>query len=89
AVIVGREIIISALREWMAEVGHRASVAVSYIGKIKTTLQMTAIIVLLANIPLLLPVGYIALAGAAALTLWSMVLYLRAAWPFLLPKAPD
>ena len=89
AVIVGREIIISALREWMAEVGHRASVAVSYIGKIKTTLQMTAIIVLLANIPLLLPVGYIALASAAALTLWSMVLYLRAAWPFLLPKTPD
>lgn len=89
AVIVGREIIISALREWMAEVGHRASIAVSYIGKIKTTLQMTAIIVLLANIPLLLPVGYIALAGAAVLTLWSMVLYLRAAWPFLLPKAPD
>lgn len=89
AVIVGREIIISALREWMAEVGQRASVAVSYIGKIKTTLQMTAIIVLLANIPLLLPIGYIALAGAAALTLWSMVLYLRAAWPFLLPKTPD
>lgn len=89
AVIVGREIIISALREWMAEVGHRASIAVSYIGKIKTTLQMTAIIVLLANIPLLLPVGYIALAGAAVLTLWSMVLYLRAAWPFLLPKTPD
>ncbi|PUA30864.1 MAG: CDP-diacylglycerol--glycerol-3-phosphate 3-phosphatidyltransferase [Cellvibrio sp. 79] len=89
AVIVGREIIISALREWMAEVGHRASVAVSYIGKIKTTLQMTAIIVLLANIPLLLPIGYVALAGAAVLTLWSMVLYLRAAWPFLLPKTPD
>lgn len=84
AVIVGREIIISALREWMAEMGQRASVAVSYIGKIKTTLQMTAIIVLLTDIPLLLEVGYIALAGAAALTLWSMVLYLRAAWPFLL-----
>lgn len=89
AVIVGREIIISALREWMAELGQRASVAVSYIGKIKTTLQMTAIIVLLMDIPLLLPVGFIALAGAAALTLWSMVLYLRAAWPFLLPQNPD
>ncbi|HTF94873.1 MAG TPA: CDP-diacylglycerol--glycerol-3-phosphate 3-phosphatidyltransferase [Cellvibrio sp.] len=89
AVIVGREIIISALREWMAELGQRASVAVSYIGKIKTTLQMTAIIVLLMDIQVLLPIGFIALAGAAVLTLWSMVLYLRAAWPFLLPKAPD
>jgi len=87
AVIVGREIIISALREWMAEVGQSASVAVSYIGKIKTTLQMTAIIVLLADIQLLYPIGFIALAGAAALTLWSMVLYLRAAWPFLLADA--
>lgn len=84
AVIVGREIIISALREWMAEMGQRASVAVSYIGKIKTTLQMTAIIVLLMDIPFLYPLGFIALAGAAALTLWSMLLYLRAAWPFLL-----
>ncbi len=89
AVIVGREIIISALREWMAELGQRASVAVSYIGKIKTTLQMTAIIVLLMDVPLLMPLGFISLAGAAALTLWSMVLYLRAAWPYLLPKAPD
>ena len=85
AVIVGREIVISALREWMAEVGQRASVAVSSIGKIKTTLQMTAIIVLLTNIPLLIPIGFVALAGAAILTLWSMILYLRAAWPFLLP----
>ena len=84
AVIVGREIVIAALREWMAELGERASIAVSYIGKIKTTLQMTAIIVLLADITLLNPLGFIALAGAAALTLWSMVLYLRAAWPFLL-----
>src|SRR6187551_2100735 len=89
AVIVGREIVISALREWMAEVGQRASVAVSSIGKIKTTLQMTAIIVLLANIPLLLPIGFIALAGAAVLTLWSMILYLRAAWPYLLPESPN
>lgn len=83
AVIVGREIVISALREWMAELGQRASVAVSYIGKIKTTLQMTAIIVLLIDHPLLHIPGFIALAGAAILTLWSMILYLRAAWPFL------
>lgn len=85
AVIVGREIVISALREWMAEMGQRASVAVSYIGKIKTTLQMTAIIVLLMDLSFLMLIGYIALASAAVLTLWSMVLYLRAAWPFLLP----
>ncbi|HEY7883551.1 MAG TPA: CDP-diacylglycerol--glycerol-3-phosphate 3-phosphatidyltransferase [Cellvibrionaceae bacterium] len=82
-VIVGREIVISALREWMAEIGERASVAVSYIGKIKTTLQMTAIIILLADIPLLLPIGFIALFGAAVLTLWSMLLYLKAAKPAL------
>jgi CDP-diacylglycerol---glycerol-3-phosphate 3-phosphatidyltransferase len=89
AIIVGREIVISALREWMAGLGQRASVAVSSIGKVKTTLQMTAIIVLLMNIQLLLPIGFIALAGAAALTLWSMIIYLRAAWPYLLPESPD
>lgn len=86
AVIVGREIIISALREWMAELGQRASIAVSYIGKVKTTLQMVAIIVLLIDMRMLMDLGYVALAGAAVLTLWSMVLYLRAAWPFLLPN---
>lgn len=84
SVIVGREIVISALREWMAELGKRASVAVSYIGKIKTTLQMIALIVLLANIGPLIWVGYVALVGAAALTLWSMLLYLKAASPHLL-----
>ena len=73
----------------MSELGQRASVAVSYIGKIKTTLQMTAIIVLLMDLPFLMLIGYIALAGAAVLTLWSMVLYLRAAWPFLLPDVDN
>lgn len=87
AVIVGREIIISALREWMAELGQRASVAVSYIGKIKTTLQMAAIVVLLMDLDVLYNLGYLALAGAAGLTLWSMVLYLRAASPFLLANS--
>ena len=87
AVIVGREIIISALREWMAELGQRASVAVSYIGKIKTSLQMVAIVVLLMDVDLLYNLGYLALAGAAGLTLWSMVLYLRAASPFLLANS--
>jgi CDP-diacylglycerol--glycerol-3-phosphate 3-phosphatidyltransferase len=81
AVIVGREIVISALREWMAGLGKRASVAVSSVGKIKTTLQMVAIIVLLSNIQVLQIIGFIAYIGAAALTLWSMIIYLRAAWP--------
>jgi len=85
-VIIGREIVISALREWMAKVGQSASVAVSYIGKLKTTFQMTALIVLLANISILIPIGLIALFGAAALTLWSMIIYLRAAWPYLRPN---
>lgn len=87
-VIIGREIVISALREWMAELGQRASVAVSYIGKIKTTLQMTALIVLLADLPFALFywLGYIALYSAALLTLWSMILYLKAALPFMRTK---
>lgn len=89
-VIIGREIVISALREWMAEVGSRASVAVSYIGKIKTTAQMVSIITLLAFPPGVagawLGTGLLYL--AAVLTLWSMFLYLRAAWPDLFPKHP-
>ena len=83
-VIISREIIISALREWMAELGKRANVAVSNIGKVKTTMQMIAIIVLLGAGSILewlfVPVGYAALYIAAALTLWSMVIYLAAAY---------
>jgi CDP-diacylglycerol--glycerol-3-phosphate 3-phosphatidyltransferase len=89
-VIVGREIVISALREWMAELGKRASVAVSGIGKVKTTCQMISIIVLLLFRPgvsdIMTIVGYVSLYAAAVLTLWSMVLYLKAAWPVLFPK---
>lgn len=86
-VIVGREIVISALREWMAEVGQRASVAVSYIGKLKTAAQMGSITALLA-FPAdgdfwLVDAGYILLYVASGLTLWSMVIYLKAAWPSL------
>jgi CDP-diacylglycerol--glycerol-3-phosphate 3-phosphatidyltransferase len=84
-VIIGREIVISALREWMAEMGERGQVAVSWIGKVKTTLQMVALLVLLAfpqGNPLAL-VGVVTLYVAAVLTLWSMYLYLRAAWPHL------
>ena len=84
-VIIGREIVISALREWMAEIGERTRVGVSMIGKVKTTLQMIAILVLIAVPPfsLLSWVGILTLYGAALLTLWSMFVYLRAAWPLL------
>jgi len=84
-VIIGREIVISALREWMAEMGARAQVAVSNIGKIKTTLQMVAILVLIAAVPGTLAawIGIAALYAATVLTLWSMIVYLVAAWPHL------
>lgn len=86
-IIIGREIVISALREWMAELGKRANVAVSWLGKLKTTIQMIAIIVLMAAGPLLphwfLWAGYLLLYIAAALTVWSMVLYLRAAQEYM------
>ena len=92
AIIIGREIAISALREWMAEVGARAKVAVSMIGKIKTTAQMIALLCLLYHDPLwVVPVreiGYVTLYVAALLTLWSMIVYLRAAWPSL-NREPD
>jgi CDP-diacylglycerol--glycerol-3-phosphate 3-phosphatidyltransferase len=86
AVIIGREIVISALREWMAEIGARAQVAVSSMGKWKTAAQMLALVILLANPPAMtfwVIVGYALLIIAAGLTLWSMVQYLRAAWPHL------
>lgn len=84
-VIIGREIVISALREWMAEMGKRGSVAVSWIGKVKTTLQMVALLLLLGSMPgtLIAQLGVVTLYAAAILTLWSMLQYLRAAWPEL------
>ncbi len=87
-VIVGREIVISALREWMAELGQRTSVAVSYVGKVKTVFQMVAIVGLLAVDPAtdegwMLALSYLMLYTAAVLTLWSMFIYLRAAWEVL------
>lgn len=89
-IIIGREIVISALREWMAEAGKRASVAVNMLGKLKTTMQMVSIIVLLAQAPgtenFVSNVGLVALQVAAALTLWSMIVYLRAAWSDLKPQ---
>ena len=86
-VIIGREIVISALREWMAEIGKRTQVAVSFIGKIKTTAQMTALLLLLYRQPLwgfpTNEIGVLLLYVAAILTLWSMAIYLKAAWPLL------
>jgi len=82
-VIISREITISALREWMAELGKRASVAVSYVGKLKTAAQMVSINVLLVHLPALDTLGYWLLYVAAVLTIWSMLVYLRAAWPDL------
>lgn len=83
AVIIGREITVSALREWMAELGKRARVSVNAIGKFKTAAQMIAILLLVYERPLLgLPIydiGVGLLFVAAGLTLWSMVVYLRAA----------
>lgn len=79
-VIICREIIISSLREWMAEVGKRTSVAVSWLGKLKTTLQMTAIVVLLIIPPIknssITVIAYIFLYIAVILTIWSMFVYL-------------
>lgn len=82
-VIISREIAVSALREWMAELGNRTSVAVSYVGKLKTTFQMVAITVLLLNWESLELIGYVLLMVSVILTLWSMFIYLKAAWPYL------
>ena len=88
AIIIGREITVSALREWMAELGQRTSVGVSWIGKLKTGFQMTAIGMMIWQIdtPFGWPwytMGYVLLFIAAALTLWSMLMYLRLAWPLM------
>ncbi|MNE88313.1 CDP-diacylglycerol--glycerol-3-phosphate 3-phosphatidyltransferase [compost metagenome] len=86
AIIIGREIVVSALREWMAELGARAHVAVSELAKWKTAAQMLALIMLLANPPQFtfwVLLGYGLLIVAAILTLWSMLQYLLAAWPHL------
>lgn len=89
AIIVGREISISALREWMAEVGMRATVRVAFLGKLKTVMQMVALIVLIlqhekeAEALRLYHIGEGLLVVAGVLTIWSGLHYLRAAWPAL------
>lgn len=86
-VIIGREITVSALREWMARIGQSASVAVQGLGKVKTAVQMTAIPLLLVDTRLFgiptRPLGHVLIALAAVLTVWSMFYYLRRAWPYL------
>ena len=85
AIIIGREITVSALREWMSQIGARSSVAVSWFGKWKTAAQIVGISLMLYQDPVLgLPVyeyGEWLLYAAVALTLWSMIDYLRAAGP--------
>lgn len=87
AIIVGREITISALREWMAEVGASSKVAVSMLGKIKTNAQMFALVLLIYREPIgqfnTAQTGLWLLYVAAVLTIWSMIGYLRSAWPAL------
>ncbi len=83
-IMISREIIISALREWMAELGKRSSVAVSWLGKYKTAAQMLAIFGLTAQLSsVLTDFSFVMFYVAAALTLWSMVSYLILAWPEL------
>ena len=84
-IIIGREITISALREWMAQMGKRNSVAVATIGKFKTTAQMLAILLLLAGMKdfygfNLILIGNILMLIASVLTIWSMFYYLKMAW---------
>ncbi len=85
AIIIGREITVSALREWMATIGERSNVAVSRGGKVKTTLQMIGIGLMVYHNEMfgidVYFIGFALLLLAAVMTLWSMVTYLRAAWP--------
>ncbi len=92
-IIIGREITISALREWMAKIGAAKSVAVSMLGKIKTAAQMLAIPLLLYHVPLfgldVLVLGNWLIWIAALLTLWSMGYYLRMAWPEIAKRSAE
>lgn len=92
-IIIGREIAISALREWMAQIGSSKNVAVSMLGKVKTTFQMIAILLLLYQEPVLSfssrQLGTLLIYLAALLTLWSMVYYLMLAMPQILKKSQE
>jgi CDP-diacylglycerol--glycerol-3-phosphate 3-phosphatidyltransferase/cardiolipin synthase len=93
SIIIGREITISALREWMAKIGASKSVAVSMLGKIKTSAQMLAIPMLLYYAPVagvdMREAGVLLIWLAALLTLWSMGYYLRMAWPEIVRRSGD
>ncbi len=93
AIIIGRELTISALREWMAEIGASNLVAVSGFGKLKTIMQMVGLGMMLWTYPFLgIPIytiGLTLLIIAAGLTLWSMFVYIRAAWPSLMESNTD
>ncbi len=95
AIIIGREIVISALREWMAEMGERSVVAVTGIAKLKTIFQLVGVGAMLYTYPIfgILPaygIGFMLVVAASALTLWSMYLYLKAAWPVMMaPENPS
>lgn len=90
-IIIGREITISALREWMAKIGASASVAVHRLGKFKTAAQMVAIPCLLYDQPLFglnsRLIGDVLIVVAAVLTVWSMLYYLQRAWPAIREKS--
>lgn len=91
-IIIGREIAISALREWMAQIGANRSVAVHMLGKLKTTMQMVAIPFLLYDGVLFGVIdtaawGFVLIWIAGVLTVWSMVYYLQKAWPDILDHA--
>jgi len=92
-IIIGREITISALREWMATIGERANVRVSLSGKIKTVLQMFGIAFMVYQNELfgfdIYGIGFTLLVVAAGMTIWSMVHYLMAAWPFIIADSGD
>ena len=91
AIIIFRELLVSALREWMAAKEQRDTVKVAFIGKLKTTVQMLAIITLLYNSPQspawIWLCGYWLINLAAVLSVWSMIIYFRNAWRGLFPKA--
>ena len=92
-IIIGREITISALREWMAQIGASKSVAVNSLGRVKTALQMVAIPMLLFDHYFLFfdtrTVGTWLIYVAAVLTVWSMLYYMKLAWPQILAKSAD
>lgn len=87
-IIIGREITVSALREWMATVGERGNVKVGMAGKVKTAFQMFGIAFMVYKNPMfgidMYTAGFVLLVIAAGLTIWSMIIYLKAAWPSMI-----